>query len=270
MRLLDRWRVRRRLALGQPGPRLAVPVPGRVRVALAAADVSPPAEVIVLSWCGCLLVGGAVSSTAGGPVLAAVVAVASAAAPVVLLRLAAERGARRHEAGVPVALEAVARALRSGAPLEQAVREAAAACGDGVGDELARVASAAARGVPLADAVDGWARRRPLPAVRLAASALAVAAEAGGRAARAIDGTAATVRSALEVAAETRALAAQARYSALVIAAAPLVFGALGSAADGRQAAFLLRSPLGQLCLVVALALDAVAVWWMHRLVTPR
>ena len=100
----------------------------------------------------------------------------------------------------------------------------------------------------------------------LAASALALAAEAGGTQARAVDGVAATLRERLAVDAEVRALSAQARLSAIVIAIAPLVFGALAVGTDGRTAAFLLGQPLGWLCLAGGLALDALAAWWMLRI----
>jgi Flp pilus assembly protein TadB len=81
---------------------------------------------------------------------------------------------------------------------------------------------------------------------------------------------AATLRERLDVESEAVALAAQARFSALVIAVAPLGFGVLAVATDPRTAGFLLGRPLGWLCLVLGLGLDATSALWMRRIVGAR
>lgn len=85
-------------------------------------------------------------------------------------------------------------------------------------------------------------------------------------AARPIDGVAASLRANLAVAAEVRALSSQARYSAMVIALAPLAFGVVAASADGRTADFLLRTRVGVACLAAGVALDVIGAWWMHRI----
>jgi Flp pilus assembly protein TadB len=135
-----------------------------------------------------------------------------------------------------------------------------------LGHDLREVVRATAGGVPFVVALDAWPSRCPTAGVRLAVAALALSAESGGAAARAVDGVAATLRANLAVAGEVRAQAAQARLSGLVIALAPLGFGALAAGTDARTAHFLLRSTLGSLCLAGGLALDGLAAWWMHRI----
>src|SRR5262249_23245986 len=123
-----------------------------------------------------------------------------------------------------------------------------------------------AHGLSLADAVDEWATRRPLPGVRLAAAAIALSAEMGGAQARALDGVAATLRERLAARAEVRAPATQARGSALVIAIAPIAFCVRASATDGRTARFLFRSAGGLVLLLLGAALDAAGALWMARI----
>jgi Flp pilus assembly protein TadB len=176
------------------------------------------------------------------------------------------RGRHSSPAVLALALEAVARAVRAGSSLRVALAEAGDAVGGAVGAELRGVAGVAARGVPLADALDRWARDRGDGAVALAAGALALAAEAGGTQARAVDGVAATLRERAAVDAEIRALSSQARLSAMVVAIAPVAFGALEAATDPRAAGFLLRPGLGWACLAGGLGLDALAAWWMAQL----
>jgi len=173
---------------------------------------------------------------------------------------------RAVERELPVALDAVARSLRSGASLRQAVGEAADAVPGPLGADLGRVDVALAHGDPLVIALDRWLSARALPGVRLAVAALSLGAEAGGASAQAVDGVAATLRTNLDVAAEVRALSSQARLSALVIALAPVAFSLLAATTDGSTASFLLRTPLGLVCLAIGLGLDAVGFLWMRRI----
>jgi tight adherence protein B len=182
-----------------------------------------------------------------------------------------DRSARLVEQALPGALEAVARALRSGASLRTAVAEATHATDGRLAAELQRVAVEAERGVPLVVALDALAERRPLPGVRLAVAALGLGVETGGAQARAVDGVATTLRGRLAASAEARALAAQTRASVWVIALAPVGFCAFALVTDPRTAAFYFRSPHGLAFLAAGIALDALGAGWMRRLsrITP-
>jgi len=202
---------------------------------------------------------GVAGFVTGGIGIATAALLLSAGGPALAVAARRGRAARAVDAALPETLEAAARSLRTGASLRQALDEAAP-----------EVVARAGAGESLTACLDRWADRCPTPGVRLAVASLALAAEAGGTAAAAVDGVAATIRADLAVAAEVRAQSSQARLSALVIAVSPLVFGLLAAGTDGRTAQFLLRTPLGSLCLLAGLVLDAVAAWWMHRItVTP-
>jgi len=243
--------------------------PPRVAAALADADVPLPASLAWTLWLGALAAGSLVALTAGGPGLAGVAAVALVVGPALALRTRRGRADARIEQALPVALEAVARSLRSGASLRQAVEEAGrAATGGGraLASELSRAAAEAGQGASLVAALEAIAARRPLAGVRLGVAALCLGAETGGAQARAVDGVAATVRERLAVAAELQALSSQARISALVIGLAPVGFGAFAAATDPRTAQFMFHTPAGLALLVAGLLLDAVGWFWMQRL----
>jgi tight adherence protein B len=138
---------------------------------------------------------------------------------------------------------------------------------DGSGEAISDLGAAVVSGVPVAQATDRWQRRAPGASGALVAAAIGLAAHAGGAAARAVDGVAATLRERRDVDAEANALAAQARLSAVVIAVAPLGFAAVAVAADPRATDFLLGSPIGWLCLAAGLGLDVASVLWMRRIV---
>jgi tight adherence protein B len=226
------------------------PEPNRaLRRWLATAAILP---VLVISF-------GSVAGVAG--------AVAWATTPAVAARIRRSGRAARRDAQLPEALESVASALRSGTSLTAAIHTTAARTPDPLGTELGEVTRAAGSGRGLAPSLDLWADRADTSAVRLAATALALGAETGGSVARAVDGVAATLRDRRAVAAEAGSLATQARASATLIAAAPLGFAALVITLDPEAGAMLVGSPLGWLCLLGGLGLDAAGAAWMAHIV---
>jgi len=253
--------------LGRPFP-LARP-PARVAAALADAGLAGADREPAAMWTAWLTAVGAALAGGlllGGPALATIAAGALVAASLGVLRARRGRADTDLERALPAALEAVARSLRSGASLNQALGEAAAGAPGGLGVELRRVTAEAGHGAGLVDALDRLAVRRPVPGVRLAVAALCLGVETGGAQARAVDGVAVTMRERLAVAAEVKALSSQARVSALVIGVAPLGFGAFAAATDPAHARFLFHTPLGLAFVTAGLVLDGLGWLWMQRL----
>lgn len=240
--------------------------PLRLRGWIDDAALPVHADQVWTAWAACTPVLAIIAMAAGGPALAILAVAVAVAGPAALLLALRGRSARAVDAALPELLDEVARSLRSGAAIGQALDEASRAATGRLGADITAVIGDVSNGAALVAALDGWMARCPTRGVRLAVAALALAAESGGAAAKAIDGVAATLRANLAAAGEVRAQAAQARLSALVIALAPLAFGALAAGTDRHTAAFLLRTPLGLGCLTAGLLLDGAAAWWMHRI----
>jgi tight adherence protein B len=169
---------------------------------------------------------------------------------------------------LPDLLDRVAGDLRTGAAPQLALAEAAGG-GDlpeALAGDLARLVERA-RDVGLSPALAAWAEERPLPAVAAVAAALEVAVGAGGPAAPALEGLGAGLRDRYDAAGEVAALAAQARLSAIVVGAAPLVSLALALLADPRVAPTLVGTAPGRACLLAGMALEGLAALWMRRVV---
>lgn len=209
------------------------------------------------------LAGGLLGGLPLGVLGAAAVVVGAAGTGVV------RRSARtaHYDAQVLDFLTVLARAMRSGASPHAAVAEAAGGVDGAAGADLARLHERLERGSTLAGALRRWADERPRPAVRATAAALALGHQTGGLRAEVVDGVAAAVRQRLDVRAEARGLATQARASAVVLAAAPLLFLLLGLVTGSGASEFLLGTPAGVACLVLGLALDAGAFAVMLHLV---
>jgi tight adherence protein B len=243
--------------------RLRAPTTIRRRIAQSGAALDPDAAWVVWAAGSVLIVGAiGVAVGAGAAVLAAVVVTAG---PAVAIVMATRRRHQHVGTTLPGALDELARSLRSGASLAQAIAHAGAATPGPIGDDLTRIAAAHDTGMPLSEALLAWPSLRPVPGVRLASSALVLGLGAGGTHARAVDGVAATLREHLAVASEVRAQASQAQASALVIGLAPLAFTALACLADPRTATFLFQTTAGLACVAIGLALDAVGAVWMAR-----
>ncbi len=210
-----------------------------------------------------------VSVLVGGPLAALLVFSAMGVGARWLSRGSTRRRAGAIDRDLPHVLEAVARHLRAGGSLAQAIVAAGPSTRGALGETWERLhADLEVGGV--VSALDRWVDGRSnggavTPCERLAATALALAAETGGSPARAVDGVAATLRARRALGEEIRALSSQARASAAVIALAPLAFGLLAGATDDRTSTFF-RSPVGLVLLALGLGLDTIGAWWMTRL----
>lgn len=242
----------------------ATPVPPTIAARLNRAGLAPDRHtVIVRAWCGAVLV--ALVATALDRA-AAIPASVIALGPPAALFAAQNRAERQRRRDLPSALEATVAALRAGHSLTQALAETGAADGPARAD-LAAVSRRATAGTPLVAAIEDWATTRDDHVTRLAAAALAVAAEAGGPGADGLEAAATSIRDRAAVDDEIHALSVQARASAGLLTLTPIVFTGLLTAVDPGAARFLLGTRIGLLCLVGGLALDGFGAWWMHRLV---
>jgi len=179
---------------------------------------------------------------------------------------------RRREAAIsaalPDVLERVASGLRAGAAPLGALTEATGGA-DLPGPLAADLHGVVERAeeVGLVAALDRWAGERQQPAVAAAAAALGLAMSAGGPAASAIDGLASGLRDRHDAAAEVAALSAQARLSAVVVGAAPLVSLGVSLLADPRVAPTLVGTAVGRVCLLAGVALEGMGAVWMRQIV---
>jgi tight adherence protein B len=185
----------------------------------------------------------------------------------VLDRLLPSRRDRRRDRQLPDALDRLGSSLRAGEAIGPALVGLSRHAPDPLGLELRGLARRIERGRSVEEALAGWSSSdRASRDVRLVAAALTVGAGSGGEVARAVDGIAATLRERHEVAAEAHALATQARASAALLVTAPFLFTALVAMVEPGAIVFLLTTPVGLMCLLLGVGLDAVGAAWMARI----
>jgi len=215
-------------------------------------------------------VAGIAAALAGllvaGPVSAVLVLGAVAALPIIAASVLRARAEASYDADLALFLDAVARSIRSGGSIASAIDEAAAVARGAVATDTRRVAASVQRGQPSTRALDAWVHHRRRGSVRLAVGALGLAVQTGGPPARVIEEVAAALRQRQQLEGEARALAAQARLSALVVGLAPVAFAALTCLTDPKNARLLFGTPIGLACVTVGLTLDAIGALWMRRI----
>ena len=119
-------------------------------------------------------------------------------------------------------------------------------------------------GISLSEALDRWVGGI---AERQTAAALLVLGHSSGAAmASSLDRAAASLRQRRALGDEIRALTAQTRASAAVVALAPAGFAVVIAVADPEALGVLFTTPVGLVSLAVGLALEGVGLWWMARL----
>lgn len=243
-------------------------LPSRVRVplsrALDAADLDVGPEDAVRLWtAGTVGIGVVAGSLA--PTLGLLGFVAATVGAPLALRFAGGRHTANLVAALPGLLDDIAADLRAGGTVSAALDRAADGSGR-LAPDLVALRARTSLGLDLGDALDRWAAARPHPGFAEVAGALTVAATTGGRAAAALTGLAGSLRDRLACGAEARALSAQARASAVVVGVAPIAYLVFAAVVDPGSIGILVGTTVGRVCLVVGLALDAVAALWMRRI----
>jgi tight adherence protein B len=152
-------------------------------------------------------------------------------------------------------LDTIAAEVRGGSSLRSAVAAGAASAGlNGVALNPASTLSV----VPMLTSPD--------PAEAVVLQTVSVAAVLGGAAATTLESGAALLRERAAVRAEVVAHAAQARLSARVLTAVPLVFAAWSVAAS-RSFRAAVCSPPGAICATAGMLCNLTGWWWMGRIV---
>ncbi len=172
---------------------------------------------------------------------------------------------RRRRVDLVAFIETCARSLRSGSTLLEALEDGGRIDASLEGD-MALLKRRLDSGSSLPSALRRWGEDRDDPDVWLVVSTCRLGHELGGPLAEAFDNIGGAIRARRDVAAEARSLSSQARASAALLVALPVLVGAAAVAFDASTRQVLLGTPLGWACLIGAVLLDAAGVAWMRAL----
>lgn len=201
------------------------------------------------------------------PLVAIVAALAAGALPGVAIARIRRRHVDAFRQQVPDLLMLIAGALRAGNGLAQAIAGAAAEIAPPARQELALMLREQRLGASLAESLAGLQRRVRVEETALFASALRIGTESGGNVADALESLADATRRKLAIEGKIRALTAQGRLQAWVMAMLPAGIAALLGAFDPEAMRPLLADWRGWTVCAAVAAMQVAGFLTIRRLV---
>ncbi|MEX0704128.1 MAG: type II secretion system F family protein [Planctomycetales bacterium] len=261
--------VRRRLTVFDQPP--ADGLMGRLdqffeRLVLESGVESTPTGVFLgLFACG-LLVGGTLFVIYDNPLLGALGMGAGMAVPTFWLMW--KRSKRMHAIleELPHVVDLLARAVRAGESVDQAIDLVGTEFDGPLGREFARASRQLEMGRSLQAAMKTLSSRVQLLDIRLLASVLSVHRQTGGHLPETLERLSGVIRQRLNSRRQMRAATAAGRFSAIVIVtAAPLVYIA-AFMWNEEHYRILYDDPTGRILLLVAFCLEVIGIIWVLRI----
>jgi tight adherence protein B len=167
----------------------------------------------------------------------------------------------------PDCLSMIVRSVRAGVPLTEAIRIVAKESPVPSSDEFGRVAGDLAIGVPIADALKSLADRNDITEFRFFATALTLQSQTGGRLGETLDNLGSIVRKRMALKSRGRALASEARTTALILGCLPLLAALALYFMNPEYVMILFTDPTGQLVLACALTMLSIGAFIMRTII---
>lgn len=167
----------------------------------------------------------------------------------------------------PNALDLITRSLRSGLPLNDAIRLVASEAREPVKSEFRRVVEAQQVGLSISDACGRMSLHMPLQEVNFFAIVIAIQAQAGGNLSEALGNLSRVLRERKKMKAKVKALSMEAKASAVIIGALPFIVMLLVYLTSPQYMLVLFTDPRGHLIMLVAGIWMAVGVYIMRNMV---
>lgn len=187
--------------------------------------------------------------------------------PSLVLHMLQQRRRARFRALLPEALGLMVRGLRAGVPVLETVEAAVREFDEPLRGVFRRALDQARLGQPLEGALMQEGRLLRLPEFDFLVVALSIQRETGGNLAETLDGLADLVRRRGQLALRLRALSSEARASAVIIGALPILLAAMMSWMAPDYVAPLFQTSAGQLLLGLGMLSLAVGAAIMATLV---
>ncbi|MDL2400150.1 type II secretion system F family protein [Rhizobium mayense] len=167
----------------------------------------------------------------------------------------------------PNALDLITRSLRSGLPLNDAVRLVAAEAREPVKSEFRRVVEAQQVGLSMTDACARMNNHMPLQEVNFFSIVIAIQAQAGGNLSEALGNLSRVLRERKKMKAKVTALSMEAKASAVIIGALPFIVATLVYLTSPQYMRILFVDPRGHLILGAAGIWMSFGIYIMRNMV---
>lgn len=226
-----------------------------------------PARLWILQCTGALTIAVLVAIITWNPFVVGVSALLMMALPRWAITRLQHRRRQKLRQQVPDLLMVMAGSLRSGSGLSVALSRAASVSPAPTRQHLEWLLGDLKLGTSLADALTAFERRAGAEEVTLVATAIRVGAETGGPLARTLESLADAIRRRLALESRIRALTAQGRLQAWIMALLPALVLALLALVDPPSFAEIVMTSGGRAVLAAVFAAQVVGFRWVRRIV---
>jgi tight adherence protein B len=201
------------------------------------------------------------------PLLALVVGVAAACGPWMALRVALTKREQKLRDQLPDVLTIMAASLRAGHSFLQSLDTVAKEIAQPAATEFQRVVAEIRLGRPAEDAMGAMAERVGSADFKWAVLAVNIQREVGGNLAEILDNVADTLRERAMLRRQIRVLTSEGRLSAWVLGLLPFGIALYMFAVNPDYIKLLFTETIGLVMLITAVALLAVGMMWMKKIV---
>ncbi len=143
--------------------------------------------------------------------------------PRFVLKFKIGRRQKKFMADFPDALESMMRLLKAGMPVSEAIKMVAREFEGPMSEEMGRVFDQQKIGIPLPEAILNASKRMPLTEMQMFATAIAIQTQTGSSLSEVLQNLSSVIRSRFKLARKVKALSSEAKASAMIIGALPIV-----------------------------------------------
>jgi tight adherence protein B len=165
------------------------------------------------------------------------------------------------------AIDVIVRGVKSGLPLNQCLRIIAAESPEPLKSEFQALCDSQAMGVPLEQSMQRMYDRMPLAEVNFFSIVLIIQQKTGGNLSESLGNLSSVLRARKLMKEKVKALSAEAKASAMIIGALPMIVMALVYFTRPQYIAVLFEDPMGHLILLGAAVMMSLGIFVMHKMV---
>jgi len=213
--------------------------------------------------------GGAIVAgiLANGNVLIAVLAAPMVGAlPILRLYLRSIKRKRQFEQQLPDALDFMARALQAGHGVTMSFRMVAEEMPSPIAEEFGKVFDEINFGSSFQEALGGLCYRIASQDLNFCVVGMLIQRETGGNLAEMLHNLSTTIRERFKLQGKVRTLAAEGKYSGILLGVLPAIIGGILSMINPTYMSVLWETHTGQKWLMVSLTLMAIGFVWMWKI----
>jgi tight adherence protein B len=187
--------------------------------------------------------------------------------PRFFLNIKAKKRQKLFMEDFPDALESMMRLLKAGMPVSEAIKMVGREFTGPMGEVMERVYDQQKIGVPLPEAVLDAAKRMPLTEMQMFATAIAIQTQTGSSLSEVLQNLAGVIRSRFKLKRKVQALSSEAKASAMIIGALPVVVATGLYFVNREYIEVLFTDPTGKFLLGSAVGWMMIGVLVMRQMI---